>query len=157
MSRCINLSNNFFLSIIVCFIAEAVGWVLMQISWEFSSFSIFSDLSVQVFDKEGSGKVPLPEVQNVLCSLGEKLDNAEAAKLCELLGVVAVSKVWSVQTTANMHIYIRVTESMVKSEFSAPRGRNVSISTTDDDSKIWWWSDKIYSWPPPNPFSHCKT
>ena len=31
----------------------------------------------------------------------------------------------------------RVTESMVKSEFSVPRGRNVSISTTDDDSKIW--------------------
>ena len=51
----------------------------------------------------------------------------------------------------------RVTESMVKSEFSVPRGTNVSISATDDDSKIWWWSDKIYSWPPPNPFSHCKT
>merc|ERR1739847_204192 len=44
---------------------------------------------LKVFDKEGTGKVPLPEVQNVLCSLGEKLDNAEAAKLCELLGIVA--------------------------------------------------------------------
>merc|ERR1712135_79248 len=40
-------------------------------------------------DKEGTGKVPLPEVQNVLCSLGEKLENNEAAKLCELLGIVA--------------------------------------------------------------------
>merc|ERR1712228_818406 len=44
---------------------------------------------LKVFDKEGTGKVPLPEVQNVLCSLGEKLENAEAAKLCELLGIVA--------------------------------------------------------------------
>merc|ERR1712142_377827 len=44
---------------------------------------------LKVFDKEGTGKVPLPEVQNVLCSLGEKLENHEAAKLCELLGIVA--------------------------------------------------------------------
>merc|ERR1711875_60574 len=36
-----------------------------------------------------AGKAPLPEVQNVLCSLGEKLENNEAAKLCELLGIVA--------------------------------------------------------------------
>merc|ERR1719173_138440 len=40
-------------------------------------------------DKEGYGKVPLPEVQNVLCSLGEKLEQNEATKLCELLGIVA--------------------------------------------------------------------
>merc|ERR1711872_870205 len=45
--------------------------------------------AVKVFDKEGTGKVPLPEVQNVLCSLGEKLEQDEAAKLCELLGIVA--------------------------------------------------------------------
>merc|ERR1711979_167722 len=44
---------------------------------------------LKVFDKEGSGKVPLPEVQNVLCSLGEELDQAEANKLCDLLGIVA--------------------------------------------------------------------
>merc|ERR1712001_572708 len=44
---------------------------------------------LKVFDKEGTGKVPLPEVQNVLCSLGEKLEQEEAAKLCELLGIVA--------------------------------------------------------------------
>merc|ERR1739838_867856 len=44
---------------------------------------------LKVFDKEGSGKVPLPEVQNVLCSLGEKLENDEATKLCTLLGIVA--------------------------------------------------------------------
>merc|ERR1712142_1298369 len=44
---------------------------------------------LKVFDKEGTGKVPLPEVQNVLCSLGEKLEQDEAAKLCELLGIVA--------------------------------------------------------------------
>merc|ERR1712087_628502 len=39
--------------------------------------------------KEDSGKVPLPEVQNVLCSLGEKLEQDEATKLCTLLGIVA--------------------------------------------------------------------
>ena len=45
----------------------------------------------QVFDKDGTGKVPLPEVKNVLVSLGEKLENDEADKLCTLLGLVAVS------------------------------------------------------------------
>jgi len=44
---------------------------------------------LKVFDKDGSGKVPLPEVKNVLVSLGEKLDNEEADKLCDLLGLVA--------------------------------------------------------------------
>merc|ERR1712090_75571 len=44
---------------------------------------------LKVFDKEGTGEVPLPEVQNVLCSLGEKLEQNEANKLCELLGIVA--------------------------------------------------------------------
>merc|ERR1712149_126562 len=42
---------------------------------------------LKVFDKEGSGKVPLPEVVNVLSSLGEKLDPQEAEKLCALLGL----------------------------------------------------------------------
>merc|ERR1712183_1057350 len=36
-----------------------------------------------------SDKVPLPEVQNVLVSLGEKLEPQEAEKLCALLGIVA--------------------------------------------------------------------
>ena len=31
------------------------------------------------------------------------------------------------------YVFTRVTESMVKSEFSVPRGRNVSISTTNDN------------------------
>ena len=31
----------------------------------------------------------------------------------------------------------RVTKSMVKFEFHLPRGRNVTISITDDDPKIW--------------------
>merc|ERR1711887_287919 len=44
---------------------------------------------LKVFDKEGTDKVPLPEVQNVLCSLGEKLEQDEATKLCTLLGIVA--------------------------------------------------------------------
>ena len=52
---------------------------------------VIFNLLQQVFDKDGSGKVPLPEIKNVLCSLGEKLDNPEADKLCDLLGIVAVS------------------------------------------------------------------
>eukprot|EP00091_Calanus_sinicus_P006505 TRINITY_DN17187_c0_g1_i1.p2 TRINITY_DN17187_c0_g1~~TRINITY_DN17187_c0_g1_i1.p2 ORF type:complete len:150 (-),score=17.64 TRINITY_DN17187_c0_g1_i1:258-707(-) len=44
---------------------------------------------LKVFDKEGTGKVPLAEVLNVLCSLGEKLENTEADKLCVLLGITA--------------------------------------------------------------------
>merc|ERR1711915_388724 len=43
---------------------------------------------LKVFDKEGGGLVPLPEVQNVLCSLGEKLESNECQKLCDLLGLV---------------------------------------------------------------------
>merc|ERR1711942_464189 len=44
---------------------------------------------LKVFDKEGNGKVPLAEVLNSLCSLGEKLEAKESEKLVELLGVVA--------------------------------------------------------------------
>merc|ERR1712149_63053 len=44
---------------------------------------------LKVFDKEGSGKVPLPEVVNVLSSLGEKLDPVEAEKLLTLLDIKA--------------------------------------------------------------------
>jgi len=44
---------------------------------------------LKVFDKDGSGKVPLPEVLNVLSSLGEKLDPSEAEKLVALLEMKA--------------------------------------------------------------------
>merc|ERR1712168_460189 len=65
--------------------------ILAAVKADTSSTGVKEDYieGLKVFDKEGSGKVPLPEVQNVLCSLGEKLENAEAAKLCELLGIVA--------------------------------------------------------------------
>merc|ERR1712212_1198573 len=35
-------------------------------------------ITLKAFDKDGTGKVPLPEVKNVLVSLGEKLENDEA-------------------------------------------------------------------------------
>merc|ERR1712142_97381 len=46
-------------------------------TWATSSTGVKEDYveGLKVFDKEGTGKVPLPEVQNVLCSLGEKLEN----------------------------------------------------------------------------------
>jgi len=44
---------------------------------------------LKVFDKDGAGKVPLPEVLNVLSSLGEKLEPNESEKLVELLGIKA--------------------------------------------------------------------
>jgi len=44
---------------------------------------------LKVFDKDGEGKVPLPEVLNVLSSLGEKLEPIEAEKLVALLGLKA--------------------------------------------------------------------
>merc|ERR1712136_474744 len=43
---------------------------------------------LKVFDKESTGKVPLAEICNCLCSLGEKLDNAQADQLMKLLGMV---------------------------------------------------------------------
>merc|ERR1712087_898004 len=42
---------------------------------------------LKVFDKDGAGKVPMAEVQNVMCTLGEKLEQAEAANLFVLLGI----------------------------------------------------------------------
>merc|ERR1712198_426480 len=44
---------------------------------------------LKVFDKDGEGKVPLPEVLNVLSSLGEKSEPHEAEKLVALLGLKA--------------------------------------------------------------------
>merc|ERR1712142_951282 len=50
--------------------------------------SVREDLSSTGY-KEGSGKVPLAEVLNSLCSLGEKLESKESDKLIELLGIIA--------------------------------------------------------------------
>merc|ERR1711931_226606 len=44
---------------------------------------------LKVFDKDGAGKVHLPEVLNVLSSLGEKLEPDEAEKLVKLLDLKA--------------------------------------------------------------------
>ena len=49
----------------------------------------------------------------------------------------------------------RVTESMLKFESGLPRGRNVTISITDDNPKIWWRSNKVYPWPHPPPHLAC--
>merc|ERR1711887_19039 len=65
--------------------------VLAAVKADLSATGVKEDYieGLKVFDKEGSGKVPLPEVQNVLCSLGEKLEQDEATKLCTLLGIAA--------------------------------------------------------------------
>merc|ERR1712243_334015 len=65
--------------------------ILAAVKADTSSTGVKEDYveGLKVFDKEGTGKVPLPEVQNVLCSLGEKLEGDEADKLCTLLGLVA--------------------------------------------------------------------
>jgi len=65
--------------------------VLAAVKADTSSTGVKEDYieGLKVFDKDGAGKVPLPEVLNVLSSLGEKLDGAEAEKLCKLLGIVA--------------------------------------------------------------------
>merc|ERR1712002_408096 len=67
------------------------GPILQAVQADTSSTGCKEDYveGLKVFDKDASGKVPLPEIKNVLCSLGEKLDNPEADKLCELLGIVA--------------------------------------------------------------------
>merc|ERR1711955_41035 len=47
--------------------------ILAAVKADTSSTGVKEDYveGLKVFDKEGTGKVPLPEVQNVLCSLGE--------------------------------------------------------------------------------------
>jgi len=42
---------------------------------------------LKVFDKEGTGKIPLAEVTNALASLGEKLEAEEAEKLIKILNI----------------------------------------------------------------------
>jgi len=65
--------------------------VLAAVKADTSSTGVKEDYieGLKVFDKDGAGKVPLPEVLNVLSSLGEKLDPVEAEKLVSLLGLVA--------------------------------------------------------------------
>ena len=53
-------------------------------------------------------------------------------------------------------VRIRVTENMVIFESGLPRGRNDTISITDDNPKIWWQSNEVYSWPQPPLISHRK-
>merc|ERR1711931_321605 len=67
------------------------GAILTAVKADTSSTGVKEDYieGLKVFDKDGTGKVPLPEVKNVLVSLGEKLEGDEADKLCDLLGLVA--------------------------------------------------------------------
>merc|ERR1712177_29341 len=66
------------------------GAILTAVKGDLSSTGCKEDYieGLKVFDKEGNGKVPLAEVCNTLCSLGEKLEPKDADKLMELLGVV---------------------------------------------------------------------
>merc|ERR1712083_649619 len=68
-----------------------LGGILTAVKADLSSTGCKEDYveGLKVFDKDGTGKVPLPEVKNVLTSLGEKLEPDEADKLCTLLGLVA--------------------------------------------------------------------
>merc|ERR1711945_44221 len=67
------------------------GAILTAVKADTSSTGCKEDYieGLKVFDKDGSGKVPLPEVLNVLSSLGEKLDPSEAEKLVALLEMKA--------------------------------------------------------------------
>merc|ERR1712083_1186792 len=72
-------------------VAELGGTAELGVKRDLSSTGCKEDYveGLKVFDKDGTGKVPLPEVKNVLSSLGEKLEPDEADKLCTLLGLVA--------------------------------------------------------------------
>ena len=50
----------------------------------------------------------------------------------------------------------RVTENMVIFESGLPRRRNDTISITDDNPKICWQSNEVYSWPQPPLISYGK-
>jgi len=64
--------------------------VLDEIIADKSSTGLKEDYieGLKVFDKESTGKVPLAEIQNCLCSLGEKLEAAQADTLMKLLSMV---------------------------------------------------------------------
>jgi len=67
------------------------GGILTAVKADLSSTGCKEDYveGLKVFDKDGAGKVPLPEVLNVLSSLGEKLEPIEAEKLVALLDLKA--------------------------------------------------------------------
>merc|ERR1711982_7299 len=60
--------------------------VLAAVKADLSSTGCKEDYieGLKVFDKEGNGKVPLAEVLNSLCSLGEKLEAKESEKFVQL-------------------------------------------------------------------------
>ena len=59
---------------------------------------------------------------------------------------------WSANVAGKWPFPSRVTENMVIFESGLPRGRNDTISITDDNPKIWWQSNEVYSWPQPPSF-----
>jgi len=63
--------------------------ILSKMKADTSSTGVKEDYieGLKVFDKEGTGKVSLSEVANVLVSLGEKLESSEAANLFKLLDI----------------------------------------------------------------------
>jgi len=70
------------------------GPILEAVNADLTSTGFKEDYieGLKIFDKEGSGKIPLPEVKNVLTSLGDKFSSEETDKLCDLLGIVADSE-----------------------------------------------------------------
>merc|ERR1712136_343983 len=63
--------------------------ILKKMKADTSSTGVKEDYieGLKVFDKEGTGKVSLSEVANVLCSLGEKLEANESTNLFKLLDI----------------------------------------------------------------------
>jgi len=63
--------------------------ILSKMKADTSSTGVKEDYieGLKVFDKEGTGKVSLSEVANVLVSLGEKLESSEATNLFKLLDI----------------------------------------------------------------------
>jgi len=63
--------------------------ILKKMKADTSSTGVKEDYieGLKVFDKEGTGKVSLSEVANVLCSLGEKLESNETNNLFKLLHI----------------------------------------------------------------------
>jgi len=63
--------------------------ILAKMKADTSSTGVKEDYieGLKVFDKDGTGKVSLSEVANVLCSLGEKLESNEANNLFKLLDI----------------------------------------------------------------------
>merc|ERR1711962_85181 len=67
------------------------GPILEAVNADLSSTGYACDYveGLKIFDKDGSGKIPLPEIKNALITLGDKFAEEETNKLCDLLGIVA--------------------------------------------------------------------